>query len=414
MNELVIETPRVFLPLLEPARYKGAHGGRGSGKSHFFAEMLIEQSVMRKLDAVCVRENQKSLDQSVKKLLEHKIEALNAGYYFEVQDAKIKSIRGGLIVFQGMQNHTAESIKSLEGFDVAWVEEAQTLSQKSLDMLRPTLRKHGSELWFSWNPRQATDPVDALLRCDVPPTGAIVVEANYMENPWFADTELVEEMEYDKRRDPDKYAHIWLGQYQQNSEARVFHNWRVEDFDLPPGSIFRLGADWGFSIDPSVLIRACIDGNALYVDYEAYEVGCEIVNLPELFMTVPDAEKWPITADSARPETISHMRSHGFPKIYPAVKGAGSLEEGVEFLKSFDVIVHPRCTHVIDELTLYRYKTDPLTDKVLPILADKDNHLIDALRYACEGARRATVRRTVANPSINKMRLPGGPGGWMG
>jgi phage terminase large subunit len=137
------------------------------------------------------------------------------------------------------------------------------------------------------------------------------------------------------------------------------------------------------------------------------------VNLPELFMSVPDPEKWPITADSSRPETISHMQKNGFPRIAKAVKGPGSLEEGVEFLKSFDIIVHPRCVHTIDELSLYRYKTDPLTDQVLPILEDKDNHVIDALRYACEGARRAIKR--VVKPQVSRVhqQLVGGAGGWM-
>lgn len=411
MSILRIETPRVFLPLLKPSRYKGAHGGRGSGKSHFFGEMLIERSIMEKTDAVCVREVQKSLDQSVKKLLEGKIESLNAGAYFEVQDAKIKSTHGGLIIFQGMQNHTADSIKSLEGYDIALVEEAQTLSQRSLDLLRPTIRKPGSELWFAWNPSLDTDPIDAFLRGpDVYP-GSIVVEANYMDNPWLPDV-LREEMEYDKRRDPDKYAHIWLGQYQQNSEARVFKNWKIEEFERPAGTIFRLGADWGFSVDPSVLVRCDIEGNRLYVDYEAYAVGCEIVNLPELFMGIPDAEKWPITADSARPETISHMQKNGFPKIRPAIKGAKSLEEGVEFLKSFDIVVHPRCVHLIDELTLYSYKVDPLTGLVLPILADKDNHVIDSLRYACEGARRAK-RPDKPRPTLKPLQSHGTQS-WMG
>ena len=110
-------------------------------------------------------------------------------------------------------------------------------------------------------------------------------------------------------------------------------------------------------------------------------------------MSVPDSEKWPITADSARPETISHMRKNGFPKIVAAVKGQKSVEEGVEWLKSFDIVVHPRCTHTIDELTLYSYKTDPKTLQVLPILEDRQNHVIDALRYACEGARRAEASK---------------------
>ena len=392
MRVLDLPLSPVFAPLLKDARYKGAWGGRGSGKSHFFAEMLIARSISKRLDAVCVRENQKSLAQSVKKLLELKIQKMQVGDYFEVQEDKIKSKLGGTIIFQGMQNHTAESIKSLEAYGVAWVEEAQVLSQKSLDMLRPTIREPGSELWFSWNPNFATDPIDVLLRGTDPPPEAVVVQSNWSDNPWFPD-ELRKEMEYDRRRDPDKYAHVWQGQYQRNSEARVFRNWTVEDFELRPGTIFRLGADWGFATDPSCLVRCSIEGNRLYVDYEAYGVGIEIVNLPALFMSVPEAEKWPIVADSARPETISHMRNHGFPKIYPAIKGAKSLEDGVAFLQSFDIVVHPRCKHLIDELTMYSYKTDPLTNLLTPILEDKDNHVIDALRYACEGARRVQAQK---------------------
>ena len=396
MSKLVIQTPEVFEPLLQPYRYKGAWGGRGSGKSHFFAELLIEDSIREKIDAVCLREVQKSLKFSVKKLLESKIANMNAGAYFEVQNEQIKSKHGGVIIFQGMQDHTSDSIKSLEGFKRAWFEEAQSASQRSLDLLRPTIRAPGSELWFSWNPNLATDPIDVLLRGDNLPPGSQVVKANYKDNPWLP-AELLAEMEYDKKRDPDKYAHIWLGEYQRNSEARVFRNWKIEEFERPAGTVHRLGADWGFSVDPSVLVRCDIEGNRLYVDYEAYSVGCEIVNLPELFMGVPESEKWPITADSARPETISHMQRNGFPKIRAAIKGAKSLEEGVEFLKSFDIVVHPRCIHTIDELTLYSYKTDPLTGLVLPILADKDNHMIDALRYACEGARRAKSTKRIAD-----------------
>ncbi len=396
MTVLSIDTPRKFAPLLAPARYKGAHGGRGSAKSHFFAGMLVEDCIREKIDAVCLREVQKSLKFSVKKLLENKIGDMNAGLYFEVQNEQIKSRNGGVIIFQGMQDHTSDSIKSLEGFKRAWIEEAQSLSQRSLDLLRPTIRAPGSEIWASWNPRFKTDPIDALLRGPVPPPGSVVVEANHVDNPWMPQV-LIDEMEYDKRRDPDKYAHIWLGHYQKNSQARVFKNWKIEEFERPPGTVHRLGADWGFSVDPSVLVRCDIDGKRLYIDHEAYMVGCEIDALPDLFMSVPDAEHWPITADSARPETISYMRNHGFPKIMAAVKGKRSLEEGVEFMKSFDIIVHPRCTHVIDELTLYSYKEDPLTGAILPILNDKDNHVIDAVRYACEGARRSAA---AAQPAL--------------
>lgn len=388
MTTLQIQTPRVFLPLLEYSRYKGVYGGRGSGKSHFFAEALIEQCLLEKTDAVCVREVQKSLSQSVKKLLESKIEALGVGHKFEVQESCIKGPFGGIIIFQGMQNHTADSIKSLEGYDIAWVEEAQSLSQRSLDLLRPTIRKNGSEIWFSWNPNLESDPIDTLLRGPNPPPDAIVVEANYNDNPWFPDV-LRAEMEYDKRRDPDKYEHIWRGKYVRNSEARVFKNWVVEEFEAPKGTVFRLGADWGFAVDPSVLVRCYIEGRRLYIDHEAYMVGCEIDMLPDLFDGVPESRKWFITADSARPETISYMKKHGFPRINPAIKGAKSIEEGIEFLKSFDIVVHPRCENTIDELTMYSYKTDPLTGKILPVLLDKKNHVIDAIRYACEAIRKA-------------------------
>lgn len=393
MSELVIQTPRVFLPALQPCRYLGIYGGRGSGKSHFVAEKIIEGHIMGKRDTVCLRETQKSLQHSSKKLLEHKIESMNAGAYFEVQSSRIISKQGGVMIFEGLQSHTADSIKSLEGFDEAWVEEAQSLSQRSLDILRPTIRKNDSTIIFTWNPRSLEDPVDALLRSVLVPHDSIVLEANYSDNPFFPNV-LREEMEYDKKRDPDKYAHVWLGKYLQNSEARVFRNWRIEECEPPAGTALRYGADFGFSIDPSVLLRCWIDGRNLYIDYEAYQLGCEINNLPELFMSVPEAERWPLVADSSRPETISYLRNHGFPKILSAIKGARSVEEGVEFLKSFDIIVHPRCQHLIDELTLYCYKADSITGKIMPILADKDNHCIDALRYACEGVRRAKTMLT--------------------
>jgi phage terminase large subunit len=408
VSSLKFEYAEVFDPLIDAARYKGAWGGRGSGKSHFFADLAVAKAVSQKTDIVCIREVQKTLAQSVKKLIEVKIEARELRHRFDIRKTEIESDLGGLMIFQGMQDHTADSIKSLEGYDIAWVEEAQTLSQRSLDLLRPTIRKDESELWFGWNPRNKTDPVDALLRGVDPPPGSVVVAANFEDNPWFPEV-LRREMEYDRKRDPEKYAHVWCGGYESHSEARVFKNWTVEEFERPKGTIHRLGADWGFSIDPSVMVRCDIEGNRLYVDYEAYQIGCEIVNLPALFMAIPESEKWPSVADSARPETISFMRSHGFPKMQAAIKGAKSLEEGVAFLQSFDIVVHPRCQHVIDELTMYRYKTDPLTGQVLPILEDKNNHCIDALRYACEGARRATKPK----PKTTKDPRPPIQHGWM-
>jgi len=390
-------------------RYRAAHGGRGSAKSHSFAEALVLKGAERPLRIGCYREIQKSIRDSVKRLLDDKIKESGLESFYRSTDTEIRGANDTLFIFNGLRTNP-DAVKSTEGLDIAAVFEANKVSQRSLDLLIPTVRKEGSEIWAEWNPEFETDPIDQLFRGKAgPPPGSIVREVNWDQNPFFPAV-LRQEMEWDRKRDPEKYSHIWLGGYQQHSEARVFKNWTIEDFERPAGTIHRLGADWGFSIDPSVMVRCSIEGNRLYVDWEAYRIGCEIVNLPDLFMAIPEAEKWPSTADSARPETISHMRSHGFPKMQSAIKGSKSVEEGIAFLQSFDIVVNPRCTHVIDELTHFRYKTDPLTNQILPILEDKNNHCIDALRYACEGARRAGVNKPKPEPKV-RPRL--GPQGWM-
>ena len=376
----------------EAPRYLAIHGGRGGGKSRSIATALVLRAARSPLRILCAREIQKSIKDSVKRLLDDEIERCGLRSFFVSTDTEIRGANGALFLFAGLRSNV-DSIKSLEGVDVAWVEEAQSVSQSSLDVLIPTIRKPNSQIIFSWNPSQATDPVDAMFCGETAPPRSRVVRVNWDSNPWFPDV-LRAELEYDKRRDPDKYRHVWEGEYLRNSERRVFRNWRVEEFEAPATAVLRFGADWGFATDPTVLVRCYVEGRSLYVDHEAYAVGCEIVDTPTLFLSVPDSERWPIVADSARPETISHMRKNGFPKIMAAVKGPRSLEEGVEWLKSHDIIVHPRCRHLIDELTLYSFKADPLTGAVLPVLEDKDNHVIDALRYACEGARRTQMNRT--------------------
>lgn len=383
-----LATPSVFLPLLEPARYKGAWGGRGSGKSWFCAEYVVERCILAPTRVVCVREFQSSLEQSVKRLLEDVITRMGVQQQFRIMHAHIETPNDGVIIFQGMKQTTAESIKSLEGFDLCWCEEAQSLSERSLTMLRPTLRKPGSELLFSWNPRLATDPVDKLLRSNKTPPNSVVVRANYRDNPWFP-TVLRDEMEWDRSRDPEKYAHIWLGEYEKNSEARVFKNWVIEDFETPDDVFFLWGADWGFSVDPTVLVRCYAKGRTLYIDQERYRIGVEIDHIPALFDQIGEgmARNWPIFADSARPETISFLQRHGYPKIEPAVKGVNSVKEGIIFLQSYDIKIHPRCIHTIDEFTHFSFKIDSQTNLVTPILSDKKNHVIDSVRYAVEKLR---------------------------
>lgn len=410
---LSIHTPRAFLPLLDPRRYKGAKGGRGAAKSHFWCERLIEDSLCQHVRAACIREVQLSLEESVKQLIEDKIKAFGLDGAFRTYKGEIRGPHDSLFIFKGMQTHTAHRLKSLEGFNRCYVEEGQALSQRSLDTLTPTIRESESEMWFAWNPEEPGDPVDAFFRENEGDPDFACVHVNYHDNPWFP-AELRRDMERDRKRDHDKYRHVWLGEYRKLSEAQVFKNWRVESFETPADAEFYLGADWGYSIDPTVLMRCWIDGRTLYIDREAYMVGCKIDWCPFLFggmddkelqeinpqayadlkrrgmsfPGIPGARRWPITADNARPETIDYMRRHGFPQMRPSIKGRGSVEEGIEFLQSFDIVVHSRCKHTIDELTYYSYKVDPRTDEVIPVLADKKNHVIDSARYAVEKVRR--------------------------
>ena len=362
---------------------------------------MVEECLMKPgTRAVCIREVQRSLEQSSKRLIEDKIIEFGVGNKFRVLDAEIKTPGGGLIIFQGMQNHTAQSIKSLEGYRIAWCEEAQTLSDYSLRLLRPTMRREDSELWFSWNPESLDDPVDQLLRGPNKISGEdiAVVQANWRDNPWFPSI-LEQERIRDQARDQDEYEHTWEGGYVTISDAIIFRgNFIIEPFETPthPDRLF-FGADWGFANDPSVLIRCFMEDETLYIDQEVYGVGVEIDDLPAFFaggygeknginyVGIPGARDWPIKGDSSRPETISYVRRKGF-NIDAAEKWSGSVEDGIAHLKGFKkIVIHPRCEHMAQEARLYSYKVDKQSGDVLPIVVDKHNHCWDAVRYALDG-----------------------------
>jgi phage terminase large subunit len=392
-----IDLPAYANDLWQPFRHLAWYGGRGGAKSRSVATGLVLQSCERHERILCGREFQKSIRDSSKRLIDDEIDRLGLRSAFQSTETEIRGPNDSLFLFAGIRGN-ASGLKSMEGLTVFWGDEAQAFSQPSIDTIIPTIRREGSRLIWTWNPDLPTDPVDAMFRGNhldednragfEPPPNSIVREVNHCDNKWFPDV-LRTEMEFVRGRDFDKFNHVWMGQYRANSEARVFKNWTVEEFESSPGAEFRLGADFGYSIDPSCAVRCYIDGRQLFVDHEAWGLQVEIVDLPALFMTIPEGEKYWMTADSSRPETISHLRNNGFPRIAPALKGPRSVEEGIEFLKSYDLVVHPRCQHLIDELTHYSYKVDSLTGQVTAILADKDNHMIDALRYAVEGARRA-------------------------
>lgn len=252
MSTLQVKVPRKLAPLLQPSRYKGAYGGRGGCKSHFFAEQVIVRCLREPTRIVCIREVQNSIKDSVKQLLVDKIQQFGLGSQFEVIESEIRGPNGSLIIFKGMQTYNAENIKSLEAYDIAWVEEAQTFSEHSLRLLRPTLRKDGSELWFSWNPRFKTDPVDKFFR-QTPPHNAISVFINWRDNPWLPKT-LVDEKDHDFAVDEDNALHVWDGAYFAGQGTilakhinRADNEGRINDCQYDPqGSPIFLSSDIGF------------------------------------------------------------------------------------------------------------------------------------------------------------------------
>lgn len=382
-----IKTPRWAIPLLEESRYKGAKGGRGSGKSHFFAELAVESMVMDpNLPFVCIREIQKSLKFSAKRLIEAKISALGVGHLFDITTTEIRRKGGdGIFIFQGMQDHTADSIKSLEGFKRAWVEEAQNLSARSLKLLRPTIREEGSEIWFSWNPDQPDDPVEDFFK--TAPDGTKLVHVNIHDNP-FAPETLWNEHDHDRRHNPDSYDHVWLGAYNKKAHAQIFRGkWVIDEFT--PGKDWQgpyHGLDFGFSTDPTAGVRVWIHENSLFVEYDAGQVGLELDDTaPYLSALIPGIEKHVVRADSARPESISYLKRNGLPRIEAVLKGKGSVEDGIEHMKTYrQIVIHPRCEATAREFRLYSYKVDQKTGDILPVVLDEFNHYIDAIRYALE------------------------------
>ena len=381
---------RLFRPL---SRYKVAWGGRGSGKSWGFARMLLLRvgSSHVPVRVLCARELQVSIRDSVHRLLADQIDAMGIGHCFDVGESFIRCSNGSEFIFKGLR-HNAGEIKSMENISICWIEEAQAVSEDSWKLLIPTIRATGSEIWVTFNPDQESDPTYKRFVLSPPPS-AIVRRVNWHDNPWFP-PELDAERRHMQDTDLDAYNWVWEGECRRVSDAQVLRGkWIVDPF--APSSSWDgpyFGADWGFSVDPTALVKLWIHDECLYVEHEAYGIGVEIDHLPAMFDQVPGSRERIVRADSARPETISFMRRQGF-KMEPAEKYNGSVEEGVEFLRSFKrIVIHSRCKHTADEAKLWSYKTDRLTGDVLPVLKDAHNHCWDGVRYALAPAIKAKSR----------------------
>ena len=385
-----------------PSFFKVLHGGRGSGKSESIARILIAEARSRKQRILCTRQFQNSILDSVHKTITDAAEAMGVLHEFEVTQTSITHrVTGADFVFKGLQRSIGE-IKSMKGVRRCWVEEAATVPKESWQVLEPTIREEGGEIWVSYNPDQEEDATHQKFVIK-PTKQAIVAEVNWRDNPWFPkvlDMQRLAALE----EDPDAYDWIWEGHCRKVTEAIIFRNRVVTtlDFDEPPNMRPFYGLDFGFANDPNAGVRCYsapyLDGYALYVTHEAYGLHVELDDTPaflrgelNLGQGLPGVEDWPLKCDSSQPGMISYLTRHGM-NASGAEKWPGSVEDGVRYLKAFKkIFIHPRCKNLIRESRLYSYKVDKRqldgagNPSVLPIIVDRHNHGFDALRYALDG-----------------------------
>ncbi len=388
--------PAWQLGLYKSYRYKVLKGGRGSGKSFAIADALLRISFKKKCLILCCREYQASMKDSVISLLEIRAETIGLSKYFIFKETEIiNKITGSRFFFVGLSRNI-ESIKSIPNITHAWVEEASTISLRSWDLLRNTVREDGSEIFLSFNPEKDTDAVYQEFCTEKIPENTFLQHVNYYENLYFPDT-LRAEMERDKAKDYGRFRHIWLGEILKNSDSQVFktpQHWVVDKFEDDAAAFKYFGLDFGFSQDPTAATRMYIKDNKLFITHEAVRLGLEIDDTAKYIEDrLPNIRQYCIYADNARPESISYIKRQGY-SIRATSKGKGSVEDGIEYMKSFDkIIVHERCVHTIDEFTKYSYKVDARSGIISNILVDDNNHCIDSIRYALESCMK--------NKSIN-------------
>lgn len=369
--------------LFAPHRYKVLWGGRGGAKSWSIARALLVAAMASPLRILCTREYQVSVADSVHRTLVDNIKLMGlGGVYRWTKTGIFCPGSGSEFLFRGIGNDP-DQIKSLEGIDRCWVEEAQSISERSWQILDPTIRKEGSEIWVGLNPHRPTDPTYRRFLED-PLPDSWVQRIGWEDNPWFPEV-LRRQKDRDYARDPELAAHIWGGECETKSHAQVLHEkYVVHAFEPNPDEWYGpyFGLDFGFT-DPTAACKLWVHDEKLWCEYEAYASGVDNDELPALLDLLPGSRDHTIRADNSRPETISHLRNHGFPSIVAAPKWPGSVEDGVRHLRGYEqIVIHPRCRHGEEEARLWRWKVDRLTGDVLPILVDAYNHLWDAARYA--------------------------------
>lgn len=379
------------------ADYRGLYGGRGSGKTFNVCKISLYIAARRKVRFLCAREIQLTIADSVFYELRSAIEScpyLSSQY--EIGRSYIRSKVGSEFIFKGLRHNVSE-IKGLGQLDYVWIDEAEGVSEESWRELIPTIRKDGSEIWATWNPKSPESYVHRLFAGtsndedgadeDGDHNDIIIKSAkmNWPENPWFT-KKLDRERRRHLRNDPATYAHVWEGEFLTLSDAQILNGkWEVKGFEPAAswGHPF-FGADFGFSQDPSTLIKCWIYDDCLWIEHEAYGKGIELNDMPRFYDKIPQSRTSVIYADNSRPETISHIKRLGF-NIKPCTKWAGSVEDGIAHLRSYRrIYIHPRCKETIREASLYCYKIERKTGRITDDPEDANNHCIDALRYALD------------------------------
>ena len=342
-------------------------------------------SMQKPLRILCTREFQNSIKESVFKLLEDQIDRMGLNGYFRITNTEITNNIGSQFIFTGLHNNVTK-IKSMEGIDIVWCEEAETISEYSWSILIPTIRKPGSEIWISFNPFQEEDPTYQRFIANTPPN-TFVQKLSWQDNPWLS-AEVLAEKDYLKEVDYDSYLYVWEGEFLKRSKSQIFwHKCEIAEVNPKPeweGPYY--GLDWGFSTDPLRMVKCYVHDSNLYIKLEVDGVHTDIPQIPHIINNADSrAKMYKIRADNSRPELLSYLRQMGFDKITACKKGAGSIEIGIDFIRSFrKIIIDPSCVHTIEEAKLYKYKVDKHTGEVLPEVVDKFNHSWDAIRYALE------------------------------
>ena len=385
--------PPKLIPVFTPPRgaveFRGAHGGRGSAKSASFATMAAVFGYAEPLRILCTREFQSSIKDSFHAELKTAIERHDfLANHYSVGVDYIKGANGTEFLFKGLRRNIS-SIRSTANIDICIVEEADDIPEQAWRDLIPTIRAAKSEIWTIWNPNKRESATDIRFRLK-PPKGALIVEMNHDDNPWFAtDTNLEATRLRDlELLDPNTYAHVWEGAYLDNSDSQILGGkWRVEDFI--PGDDWSgpyHGLDFGFSQDPTAGIKCWIHDQRLWIEYESGGVGVELDHTPSMLMRdIKGIERFEVLADNARPESISHLKRHGIPRCKSVKKWPGSVEDGIAHLRSYkEIVIHSRCTETRKEARLYSYKVDSNSGQVLDKIVDSHNHYIDALRYGLQ------------------------------